>query len=460
VKALLCSTYELGHQPLGLASPAAYLRRAGFDVECRDLAVEPLEEASVRAADVVGISVPMHTAIRLGALLAAEVKAIKPEAHVCFYGLYASLNGDYLLAGGGDSVVGGEYERGLLDLVRGLERGAAAPSPVGVRLAGSATGAPFLGRLDFPVPARDLLPPLERYAFLDLGDERRTVGYVEASRGCAHRCLHCPIPSVYEGRVRIVQEDVVLADVAQLAAMGARHIDFGDPDFLNGIRHSLRVVRRMRERFPELTFNFTAKVEHLIEHSDVVHELGRLGCLFIQSAVESLSEVVLRNLDKGHTAADVRRARTIADHAGIVLRPTFVAFTPWTTLDDYLAMLDFVEEMGWIDNVPPVQYAIRLLVPPSSSLLGTPQLDGLLGPLDEAQFTYRWRHPDPAMDELHVNASVLVERAEEDGEDQRLTFYRLKSLAGSYARGVRAPALPAASPARARVPRLSEPWFC
>jgi radical SAM superfamily enzyme YgiQ (UPF0313 family) len=461
VNVLLCSTYELGHQPLGLASPAAALRSAGIPVECRDLAVEPLAEASVRNADVVGISVPMHTAIRLGALLAAEVKAIRPSAHVCFYGLYASLNGDYLLANGGDSVVGGEYELGLVSLVRRLS-GVPGDEHPGVRLAGGPAVLPFLGRLRFPVPDRGGLPPLDRYAFLDLGDERRTVGYVEASRGCAHQCLHCPIPPVYGGRVRIVQEDVVLDDVAQLVAMGARHIDFGDPDFLNGVRHSLRIVRRLHERFPELTFNFTAKVEHLIEHEDVVREMAGLGCLFIQSAVESLSDTVLRHLDKGHTEADVRGALSIAAAAGIVLRPTFVAFTPWTTLDDYLFMLDFVEDVGWIDNVPPVQYTIRLLVPPGSSLLGRPETERLLGPLDEAQFTYRWRHPDPRMDALHEAASALVEQAETAGEDPRLTFYRLKSLAGSVARGRGAAfGSPSSSPVIASsVPRLSEPWFC
>jgi radical SAM superfamily enzyme YgiQ (UPF0313 family) len=458
LRALLCSTYELGHQPLGLASPAAWLRQVGISVGCRDLTVEALDESAVRRADLVGISVPMHTAIRLGALLAREIKALKPEVHVCFYGLYASLNGDYLLANGGDSVIGGEYERGLVDLVRRLEHGDGAADVTGVRLAIGPLVSPFLGRLEFPMPARDLLPPLDRYAYLDLGEERRAVGYVEASRGCAHRCLHCPIPPVYEGRVRIVQEDVVLADVAQLVALGARHIDFGDPDFLNGVRHSLRVVRRMHEGFPDLTFNCTAKVEHLIEHADAIEELGRLGCLFIQSAVESLSERVLRYLDKGHTEADVRRARRVADSAGVELRPTFVAFTPWTGLDDYVAMLDFVEEMGWIDNVPPVQYTIRLLIPPGSLLMGPLQAEGRLGPLNEEQFTYEWRHPDPLMDELHGRVMRLVERAEAEGEDAWLTFYRLKSLAASFALTGRAPA--ARSVERARVPKLSEPWFC
>jgi radical SAM superfamily enzyme YgiQ (UPF0313 family) len=458
MKVLLCSTYELGHQPLSLASPAAFLRAAGVPVECRDLAVEPLLEASVLAADLVGISVPMHTAIRLGALLAQEVKSLRPDVHVCFYGLYASLNADYLLRHGGDSVVGGEYERGLVDLVRRLQGGTTA-EPEGVQLAGSVPVAPFLGRQRFLLPARDLLPPLDRYACLESSAGRRKVGYLEASRGCVHRCLHCPIPPVYEGRLRVVQDDVVLADVAQLVDLGAEHIDFGDPDFLNGVRHSLAVARRMHERFPQLTFDFTAKIEHLVEHAGAVRELGELGCLFIQSAVESVSELVLRHLDKGHSVEDVRRAKRVTDEAGIELRPTFVAFTPWTTLDDYIEMVEFVEEVGWIDNVPPVQYSIRLLVPPGSWLQEQPYMVDALGELDEAGFTYEWTHPDPRMDGLHQRVSALVEEAESRGEDPRLTFYRIKSLAlGLDRRGDMGP-VPAA-PAGAPGPRLSEPWFC
>lgn len=459
MKTLLCSTYELGHQPLGLASPAAFLREAGIAVECRDLSVEPLHESSVVDADVVGISVPMHTAIRLGVMLAREVKALKPAAHVCFYGLYASLNGDYLLRNGGDSVVGGEYERGLVDLVRRLG-GDPIPAPEGVRLASGPAVPPFLGRQQFPLPARDLLPPLDRYAVLESGAASQRVGYVEASRGCVHRCLHCPIPPVYEGRLRVVQRDVVLADIAQLVDLGAEHIDFGDPDFLNGVRHSLEIARLMHERFPGLTFDFTAKIEHVVEHAAAVRELAGLGCLFVQSAVESVSERVLRYLDKGHTVADVRAARRVTDEAGVELRPTFVAFTPWTTLDDYIGMLDFVEEMGWIGNVPPVQYSIRLLIPPGSWLEEQPHTVAVLGPLDEANFTYRWAHPDARMDALHEAVSTLVEEAGVRGDDPWLTFYQVKSLALALDRRNEMPAMPAAPSSRPPGPKLSEPWFC
>jgi radical SAM superfamily enzyme YgiQ (UPF0313 family) len=461
---LLCSTYELGHQPLALAQPAAHLRAAGFDVACHDLAVERLERQLVGWSDMVAISVPMHTAIRLGARLGREVKAIKPGVHLCYYGLYASLNADYLLQQGADSVIGGEFEAPLTALARRLGRtdvGTSTGTIDGVQLAGGVDVTPFLGRQQFLLPARDLLPPLERYSTLEWGDVSKTAGYVEASRGCAHKCLHCPVPAVYEGRVRIVQEDVVARDIEQLVGLGARHIEFGDPDFLNGIRHSLRVLRRAHEQFPDLTFNFTAKIEHIVEHRGAIAEVARLGCIFITSAVESLSDDILEKLQKGHTEADVRAAKGIADEAGLVIRPTFVSFTPWTRVQDYLHLMEVVEELGWIDNVAPIQYAIRLLVPPGSCLLGRPYLDPHLTGFDEDLFTYRWRHPDPAMDELSAAAQRLVHEAEASDENPRITFFRLKSLALSVATGRHVDLdTVAALPEQQATPRLSEPWFC
>lgn len=457
---LLCSTYELGHQPLALAQPAAHLAAAGFEVTCRDLAVEELERESVGWADLVGISVPMHTAMRLGIRLGREIKAVKPDAHLCFFGLYASLNARYLLDQGADSVVGGEFEQPLVELAGRIARGEDRAAP-GVQLRGGPEVAPHLGRQRFLPPARHLLPDLEHYCWLERGDERTLTGYVEASRGCAHKCLHCPIPAVYEGRVRIVQEDVVVEDVAGLVRAGAGHIDFGDPDFLNGVRHSLRVARRVHERFPDLTFNFTTKIEHIVEHREAVVELAGLGCIFITSAVESLSDVVLANLEKGHTEADVRAAREIVDEVGIALRPTLVAFTPWTTIEDYLHVLDVIEELDLIDNIAPVQHTIRLLIPPDSCLLGRPQTDAHLRAFSQELFTYEWRHPDPRMEDLCVRVDALVREAGQREEEPYETFHRVRGLARAVA------GLPPASPGatarpngRPPTPRLSEPWFC
>lgn len=481
---LLLSTYELGRQPLGLATAAAHLRAAGCTVRTADLSVEPLPEDAVAAAGLIAFSVPMHTALRLALPVAARVRALNPHAHHCFFGLYAALNGDFLLCAGADSVLGGEIETPLVQLAIRLtaaDAGTGTPADRGSREAQPAprpgrAGAPtiepprvvadaglsprattFLGRQQYLPPDRDGLPPLAHYAQLAINGGHRLVAAVESSRGCAHRCLHCPLTPVYGGRLRIIPVEVVLADVRQVVTLGAHHLTFADPDFFNAVPHSFAVLRAIRAEFPSLTFDATIKVEHLIEQQARLPELRELGCAFLLSAVESLSDTVLAALDKGHTAADVATAVALTRRAGIPLRPTLLPFTPWTTLDDYLAMLAFIDAHDLVDHVDPVQYAIRLLVPPGSSLLAGAALQPHLGPLNEGELAYRWRHPDPRMDDLARDVARIVETGVRCRHEHRDTFAAIAGRTGELA-GRAMTVRPRAHVAPP--PRLTESWFC
>jgi len=456
---LLVSCYELGHQPAGIAVPMGLLRRAGYEAETMDVSVEGFDADKVKRARFIGISVPMHTALRLGLRVAQEIRKLNPESHICFYGLYASLNSDYLLGGVADSVIGGEFEEALVKLIRAVQSGTAIDiKEVSTR---GRVSKPVLARLNFAAPARGALVPLEHYAKLEYNGEQRLVGYVEASRGCLHHCTHCPIPSVYNGRFFVVPEDIVLDDIRGLVASGARHITFGDPDFLNGPGHSLRITRTLHEEFPDITFDFTAKVEHVLKHRELIPEFAQTGCIFVVSAVESLSNTVLEHLDKGHTRDDVIEALRILRGAGIVLRPTFVSFTPWATIDDYIDVLEFVESQNLIDHVDPVQYSIRLLVPPGSLLLSQPDSHQWLGRLVQESFSYEWAHPDPLMDELHRRVSALVEEGAGPNKDPAETFHTILEMAHAARGDSPAGRLgPPVDPARLRPPRLTEAWFC
>src|SRR5436309_6162263 len=448
---LLVSCYELGHQPLGLAWPKAFLERAGYAPGTLDLSVEAFDEDKVRQARLVAISVPMHTALRLGVRAAERIRRVNSRCRIVFYGLYALLTAAYLRAHGADAVLGGELEEALVGLVRRLEAGEDVAIEPG----------PTLRRLPFPVPSRSGLPEWTRYAGLSRAGELVPAGSVEASRGCLHRCLHCPIPSVYDGRFFVVPREVVLEDVRRLVAAGAGHITFGDPDFLNGPRHALRIVQALHAEFPRVTYDFTAKIEHILEHGGLFPEFAETGCVFVVSAVESLSDVVLANLEKGHTRADVVVALDIVRRAGIAPRPTFVAFTPWTTLADYLELFDFVEAEGLIDHVDPVQYALRLLVPPGSLLLSRSSIQPFLGPLDPAAFSYPWTHPDRRMDALHLAVTAHLERATAAGQDPRTTFYRLRALAAEPAGATVSSVTTRLPPPERPIPqRLPEPWLC
>ena len=456
---LLVSCYELGHQPAGIALPMELLRQAGFEAEAMDVSVEGFDAAKVKRAQFVGISVPMHTALRLGLRVAQEVRKLNPGCHICFYGLYASLNADYLLGDVADSVIGGEFEEALCRLIEAVN--AHAPTNIGGVSTRTRPSGPVLERLSFSAPDRRTLVPLEHYAKLDYHGEQRLVGYIEASRGCLHSCTHCPIPSVYNGRFFVMPREVVLEDVRGLVASGARHITFGDPDFLNGPGHSIQIARAMHEEFPDLTFDFTAKVEHILKHRDLIDEFAGCGCIFAVTAVESLCNTVLERLDKGHTRDDVIEALRILRSAGITMRPTFVPFTPWAMIDDFIDILEFVESQHLIDNVDPVQYSIRLLVPPGSLLLSQPDSNPWLGRLVQESFTYEWSHPDPRMDELQRQVSTLVEQAAGNAEDAIETFSKIRESAYA-ARGDSRGDRSAISfdPFRLRPPRLTEAWFC
>ena len=433
---LLVSTYELGHQPLHVASPAAGLQAAGHEVRCLDLSVQMWDPALVEWAEKVAFSVPMHTAMRLAMRAAEAVKRDRPELPVCFYGLYAPVSRDLTLGRLADRVIAGEYEPALLAWV-----------------GGDASGPEIqLGRGSFETPARDLLPPLERYARLALDGEERPVGYVEASHGCVHMCRHCPVPTVYDGRIRIVGVDTVLADIEQLVAMGARHITFGDPDFLNGRKHSLAVVRAMHQRFPELTFDCTVKVEHVLEFPEVWAELSASGCLFVVTALESVNDDILERLDKGHTARQAADAIALLREHGIEPRPSWMPFTPWTTPGDVVELLDFVAEHDLIGNVDPVQYTIRLLLPEGSLLLEHPDMRPHLGGYDAERLSWSWRAADPLVDELHARLAALVESATAEDEAPARTYERIRAEVG-------AEAVNASGSAEGR-PRLTEPWFC
>jgi radical SAM superfamily enzyme YgiQ (UPF0313 family) len=402
----------------------------------------------------------MHTATRLAASFVERVKRINPNAHLCFYGLYAPVNDEYLRELGADTILGGEFEEGLVALVERLSAKETQPSSSRTQ----PEPAISLTRQRFLVPDRGQLPGLDRYAHVKLpGGGSRVAGYTEASRGCKHLCRHCPIVPVYGGRFFVVQPDVVLEDIAHQVAAGAEHITFGDPDFFNGPLHAMRIVAELHRRFPDLTYDVTIKVEHLLQHARYLAGLRDTGCLFITSAVEAVDDRILEIFDKRHTREDFVRAVALCREVGLNLNPTFVTFNPWITLAGYRDLLSTILELGLVGNVSPIQYAIRLLIPRGSRLLELPLVQEFAGDFDPAALAYPWTHPDPRMDRLHADVLAAVSGNQITEEDRFAIFARVWEL--TEAAGEATPSDPFALVAtgvrgREPIPHLSEPWYC
>ena len=450
MKVVLINPYELGRQPFGLAQPAAWLMREGCTVQCLDLSLEKLDPEILAGADLVAIYVAMHTATRIAVEAIPRIQAIVPTAHLCVYGLYAPMNADFLRGLGVATVLGGEFEPALLSLVRRIKAGDVQEQHEPVI---------NLSKVEFLQPRRELLPQLERYAHLQVpGAGNKVVGFAEGSRGCKHLCRHCPVVPVYQGRFRVVPVEIVLADVRQQVVAGARHISFGDPDFLNGPTHARRLVEALHSEFPWITYDVTIKIQHLIEQAELLPLLKDTGCLFITSAVESVDDKVLDLLVKNHTSQDFNHAVGLLQAAGIALAPTFVPFTPWTTLQAYLDLLHRLVELRLVESVPPIQLAIRLLIPEGSYLLDVPGFREKIEVFDAHILGYPWKNPDPRVDHLQRVVQTLVAEGEAQGLARREIFAGIWRQAHQAA-GLTIPALPEGSLGE-EIPHMSEPWYC
>ncbi len=428
---LLISTYELGRQPFGLASPAAWLRARGHEVSCLDLTRQALDEEAILTADLISFYVPMHTATRLAAGLVPKVREMNVRAHICFYGLYAPVNEDYLRGLGVGTILGGEFEEGLASLASRLQHRAAN----GNGSIKQQEPVISLARQKFLVPDREgMLEPAKYASVVMPGGEHRVAGSTE--------------------------REIVLEDIRQQIAAGARHITFGDPDFFNGPAHAISIVKAMHREFPEITYDVTIKIEHLRKHDALLPALRDTGCLFVTSAVESVDDRVLEKFDKGHTRADFLAVAERFRELGMTLLPTFVPFTPWTTFEGYTDLLDVLAEQCLSENVAPIQLAIRLLIPAGSRLLELPEVSAMVGPFDSAALVFPWKHEDQRVDELAREISQLVQRGDSLKLSRTEIFSHIRRAAQAAA-GNRAPNGVAHSVLKtAPVPYLDEPWYC
>jgi radical SAM superfamily enzyme YgiQ (UPF0313 family) len=450
LKVTLINPYELGRQPFGLAEPAAWLERAGCIVNCCDLSIQKLEDCLEPDTDLVAIYVAMHTATRIAVEALPKIRKLAPAASLCVYGLYAPMNKQLFRSLGVATVLGGEFETGLVSLAGRIREGDADTQT---------EPEITLDKIEFIRPDRSKLPPLPKYAHLINPDgTTKTVGFAETTRGCKYLCRHCPVVPVYQGKFRVIPADIVLDDIRSQVMAGARHISFGDPDFLNGPGHAMKIVRQMHREFPDLTYDATIKIEHIVNYPDAMAELKGTGCLFILSAVEAVDDTILERLDKGHTRADFIHALQLLRRLEVDLAPTFVAFTPWTTLDNYIELLQLLAELRLVESVAPVQLSIRLLVPAGSYVLRLPELDNILGAFDPGILGHPWHNPDPRLDALQQEVQAWVTRCEAEGLPRPEIFAGIWKLAHAKA-GRPAPSLDMAHTGKA-VPRLSENWYC
>ncbi len=401
---VLASGYDGGFQPIGVGTAASWLSRAGVDAVCVDAFVDGIDENKFAGADLVGISAQLFQAVAPAIKIAQAARRANPDARIVMWGQHANIHAERLVGTHCDAIIRGDWEPALVALTRQIA-GEEAPLPPEIR-GTMASGRPThinVQRTGHLPPARRALPELYRYGSPEFakfftGGVQPVVGNVETARGCHHSCSYCSVFAATGTKVNIIPTDVVLEDIRQVVRMGATHICFVDADFINSRQHGLDVVRRMKAEFPELTFDFIARADHILESKDAIAELKDLGCLFITSALEFPSQRVLDAINKGLTLEHIEHAIAFCRSIGLRLNPTFILFNPWVGPTDLLWFDEWLDRTGLAEWVDPGQFTGRLYFYKDSNLLANPDVRKL--ELIEHEFHYDWKHPDPRMDEI------------------------------------------------------------
>lgn len=409
MRTTVLSIFEGGYQPLGAINAATALTLNGREARLFDSYIDGVDDVAAFSDDVVAIAIPLFDSLTSAILLADRVKKFRSDAIVIFFGQYATINSDRIVPKYADYVVTGESEATLPALVEYLEgRSGHMPSGVvGREGRDSNSGATRRARPPVYPPRRNLAPSLAKYPQPQIEKLLRrsvVVGGLEATRGCHHKCTYCSVFAAYDGKVMVIEDDTVLSDADTLMQMGMTHLTFTDAEFFNTKKNGTRLLKELHNRYPTLTYDFTTRVDHIIENRDLLPELKRLGVEFITSALEYPKQEVLDQVAKEVTVEMLDLSVRATKNAGMLLNPTFIMFNPWIRLEDVVLMEDFVDRNGLDELIDPIQYETRLHLYKGSPLLSNATIRDLK--LTENEFHYDWEHPDPRVDELYRNSAT------------------------------------------------------
>jgi radical SAM superfamily enzyme YgiQ (UPF0313 family) len=413
MKVIVATTFESGYQPLNAICAATAIKDAGFDVSLVDVYVEGLHEANFYYADVICISIPLFDSLSTGVQLAENIEKWNSKAKIVFFGQYATINANSLTGKYSHYTIVGEWEIPLVNLVKylnGFETDLLGVVDI-AKARSNKTIIPYLNRSDFTLPDRSLSPPLIKYPQPQIDrllGEKQIVGGVEGTRGCHHKCTYCSVYAAYKGKIIIVPGDLIERDVEALVAQGMTHLTFTDADFFNAKKHNLKLMRKLHDEFPSLTYDFTTRVDHILENKEIIKEMVQLGLAFITTALEFPKQEVLDQVIKEIDMPMIKEAINFVLSLGIKLNPTFIMFNPWVGLEDLALFYHFVEENKLENIIDPIQFETRLHLYKGSPLLSNnPSIRNL--ELEEHEFHFDWKHPDPRVDTLFTESVTPVE---------------------------------------------------
>jgi len=281
--------------PLGLCYLAAVLKENQINVKIVDAYVlnlsidKILEQIKAYNPDIIGIT--------SASILFEDVKKLAKVIKSAF-NLPLLLGGphvtifpeDAMECGFFDVGVIGEGEETLLELVRFYQKSLRIEDLKGIvyfkngELKKTAVRSPIRNLDDLPLPAIDLLPPLNHYFPQAFAYRRRPVGYVLTSRGCPFSCIYCI--RIMGNRFRAHSPERIVSEIERLIfKFGVKEIHFSDDCFTVDKKRIERLCDLILEKRLKFTWKCITHVNSL--DYELLKKMKAAGCWYLGVGVET-----------------------------------------------------------------------------------------------------------------------------------------------------------------------------
>lgn len=313
--------------PIGIAYLGAVVRDRGHEVLLIDGGLMGLAEIARQAKDFgpdfVGVTC---WTINRGTVwnLCLILQRILPEAFLAIGGPHASFYPEHIfIKTHANAVVLGEGEQTVCELVDAVENGSDLAQVRGLVYRGRDGAVTWTG----PRPLIEKLDsvPFPYYAgFRDFNFRRygglaglpRPTAAVITSRGCVFDCAYCGSVNFWGKKWRHRSAENVLDELQQLVkGAGARSIYIFDDNFPVNKKRAMDICQGIIDRKLGIQWACCSHVKMMNE--ELLGIMKKSGCVSIDFGVESGSDIILRNINKHQSRADIERAFALVHNFGI-----------------------------------------------------------------------------------------------------------------------------------------------
>jgi radical SAM superfamily enzyme YgiQ (UPF0313 family) len=425
------------YENLGLALVAAYLRQHGYQVHIVDGFAEDLQyDAVARRAidfkpDLVGFACTFQSydeAQKIAAAIREEI----PGAHHTIGSEHATYAAEDILCQTRlfDSVVRGEGEETILDLVRALETGRPLDTVLGIHFRSGSTVVenperPSITDLDrLPFAARDTLRQAAE------SGKPILIGML-GSRGCYSKCSFCNAHHFFRlggGKaVRRRSPQNIVDEISELYEthvrdMMQRGIDvtlyFYDATFIPLDPISKKWGREIAEGLIQrgicIPFKAFMRADSFTEAKDqeLIELLKQAGLRSVFVGFESGSNEILDVYAKGASVEqNMQTVEMLRKYGLFGVTNGFIMFGPYSTLDNLRSNVEFLVAS---DQASYYNMSQRMQVFPGLKLIDTLKKDGLLLPPTSFNSVYHYRYLDARAgllaEKLDFNEDPIIQR--------------------------------------------------